>query len=148
MVTVDKVDVSSKAQVNDFVELHFRLYKNCPQWVPPFKDDIRTMLNPNKHPFYEHSDAEFFVARRNGEVVGRIAALENKPFNKYHGKKEAEFYLYDTINDREVSDALFEPDDTPWKPLRPNAERHPLNVDHLAAAIGEPLALLRMVRDC
>ncbi len=107
MVKVDKVDISSKAQVNEFVELHYRLYKNCPQWVPPFKDDIRTMMNPAKHPFYEHSDAEFFIARRDGEVVGRIAALENKPFNKYHGTKEGVFYLYDTINDREVSDALF-----------------------------------------
>ncbi len=107
MVKVEKVDISSKAQVNEFVDFHYHLYKSCPQWVPPFKDDIRNMMNPNKHPFYEHSEAEFYIAHRDGEVVGRIAALENKPFNKYHGTKEGVFYLYDTINDQEVSDALF-----------------------------------------
>lgn len=65
-------------------------------------------MNPNKHPFYEHSDAEFFIARRDGEVVGRIAGLENKPYNKYHEAHQAVFYLYDTINDQEVSNALFD----------------------------------------
>ncbi len=107
MVTVDKVDINSKAQVKEFVDFHFNLYKGCPQWVPPFREDIRIMMNPNKHPFYEHSEAEFYIAHRDGEVVGTISALENKPFNKYHGTKEGVFYNYDTINDREVSDALF-----------------------------------------
>ncbi len=51
------------------------------------------MLNPKKHPYYDHSDAEFFYAEKNGKIVGRIAALENKPFNKYHDTKDAEFYL-------------------------------------------------------
>jgi len=57
MLTIDKVDISSKAQVNEFVMFHYSLYKNCPQWVPPFISDIKMMMNPNKHPFYEHSDA-------------------------------------------------------------------------------------------
>jgi len=108
MVTVDKVDISSKSQVNDFVMFHYKLYQNCPQWVPPFIDDIKTTMNPNKHPFYEHSDAEFFVARRNGEIVGRIAAMEIKPYNKYHGTNQAAFNYFDTIDDQEVANALFE----------------------------------------
>lgn len=108
MLTIDKVDISSKAQVNEFVMFHYSLYKNCPQWVPPFISDIKMMMNPNKHPFYEHSDAEFFIARRDGEVVGRIAGLENKPYNKYHEAHQAVFYLYDTIDDQEVSNALFD----------------------------------------
>ncbi len=65
------------------------------------------MLNPDKHPYYEHSDAEFFVAKRGNEIVGRIGAMENKPFNKYHESKKAQFYLYDTIDDQDVSNALF-----------------------------------------
>jgi GNAT superfamily N-acetyltransferase len=65
------------------------------------------MMNPEKHPYYEHSDAEFFIAERDGEAVGRIAALENKPFNQYHATKDAEFYLFECVNDQQVADALF-----------------------------------------
>ncbi len=64
------------------MKFHYDLYKNCPQWVPPFIADIKMMLNKQKHPFYEHSDADFFVAKRDGKVVGRIAAMENKPYNQ------------------------------------------------------------------
>lgn len=107
MIEVRQIDTTNKKQVHQFVQFHYDLYKNCPQWVPPFYADIKTMLNRNKHPFYEQSDADFFIAIRDGQVVGRIAGLENRPFNQYHNKKEAIFYLYDCIDDQEVSDALF-----------------------------------------
>jgi hypothetical protein len=108
MLQVEMIDTSSKAQVNRFVEFHYHLYKNCPQWVPPFYTDIKTMLNRNKHPFYEHSDADFFLATRDNEVVGRLAIMENKPFNKYHGTHKVQFYLFDTIDDVEAPKVLFE----------------------------------------
>jgi len=107
MIQVQQIDVSNKSQVNQFIQFHYDLYKNCPQWVPPFYSDIKTMLNPNKHPFYDQSEADFFIAIKDGKVVGRVGGLENKPFNQYHNKKEAMFYLYDCIEDQEVSDALF-----------------------------------------
>lgn len=107
MVEIQKVDLGNKAQVKEFIDFHYQLYENCPQWVPPFKTDIRTMMNPNKHPFYEHSEAEFFIARRGNEIVGRIGALVNKPFNQYHQSKKAQFYLFDCIDDQESADALF-----------------------------------------
>jgi hypothetical protein len=65
------------------------------------------MLNKNKHPFYDHSEADFFIARQKGKIVGRIAALENKPYNQYHHSGQAAFYLFDSINDQEVANALF-----------------------------------------
>jgi hypothetical protein len=108
MINIHKVDLNSKAEVNRFVQIPFDLYEGHPQWTPPFISDVKTMLNPQKHPFYEHSDAEFFIAEKDGKDVGRIAALENKPFNKYHDAKDAEFYLFESINDQEVADALFE----------------------------------------
>ena len=108
MVSIHKVDLSSKAEVNRFIQLPFDLYEGHPQWVPPFIVDVKTMLNPDKHPYYEHSEAEFFVVERDGALVGRIAALENKPFNRYHDAKDAEFYLFESINDQEVANALFE----------------------------------------
>jgi hypothetical protein len=107
MVNILKVDLGSKPEVNRFVQFPFDLYAGHPQWVPPFRVDVKTMLNPDKHPYYEHSDAEFFIAEREGEIFGRIAALENKPFNLYHQSKDAEFYLFECIDDQEVADALF-----------------------------------------
>ena len=107
MLTIEKVDTDNKSQVKRFVEFYYQLYKNCPQWVPPLYMDAYIPLNRKKHPFYEHSDADFFLAVRDGKDVGRIAALENKPFNKYHKTKDAEFYFFDSINDQEVAKVLF-----------------------------------------
>ena len=108
MITIRKVDIHSKDEVDRFVQVPFDLYEGHPQWVPPFITDIKTMMNPAKHPYYDHSDAEFFIAEKDGVAVGRIAALENKPFNIYHDKKDAEFYLFECVNDQEVANTLFE----------------------------------------
>jgi hypothetical protein len=64
-------------------------------------------LNRRKHPFHEHSDVDFFLAVRDGRDVGRIAAIENKPFNKYHNTKKADFYFFECENDPEAAGALF-----------------------------------------
>jgi len=107
MVTIDKIDTSSKTQVRRFIEFSFRLYNQHPQWVPPLFIDAEAQLNRNKHPFYEHSEADFFIATRQGRVVGRIAALHNRRFNQYHGTKQGQFYLFDCEEDDEAARALF-----------------------------------------
>lgn len=108
MVSVEKIDTSSKAQVERFIRLPFRLYKDDPHWVPPLWVDMRMALNPRRHPFYEHSDAEFFVATRNGRDVGRITAIENRRFNQFHGTRKAQFFFFESEEDQEVADALFD----------------------------------------
>ncbi|NMB53190.1 MAG: hypothetical protein GYA15_00685 [Leptolinea sp.] len=107
MITVEQIDLANKHQVDEFVMLPFRLYKNHPQWVPPFINDIKLMLNKKKHPFYELNDADFFAVYRDGQMVGRIAAMENRSFNEYHKTKKAQFYLFDIENDQEAANALF-----------------------------------------
>ncbi len=107
MLTIEKVDLSNKSQVKRFVQFPHRLYKDCPQWVPPLDVDAYAQLDPKKHPFYEHSDVEFFLAVRDGRDVGRIAAIENRPFNEYHGTKESDFYFFECENDPEAAAALF-----------------------------------------
>ncbi|MEP0804425.1 MAG: hypothetical protein HRF47_02980 [Chloroflexota bacterium] len=108
MLTIEKVDTGNKKQVKRFVELPHRLYENCPQWVPLINLDAYTYLNRKKHPFHEHSDVDFFLAVRDGRDVGRIAAIENKPFNEYHKTKKANFYFFDCEDDQEAAAALFE----------------------------------------
>ncbi len=107
MLSIEKVDTSNKPQVTRFVQFYYDLYKNCPEWVPPMYMDAYLPLNRKKHPFFEHSDADFFLALDNGKVVGRICAGENKPFNNYHQTRKAQFYFFDAINDQQVANLLF-----------------------------------------
>jgi hypothetical protein len=108
MLTIEKIDTENKGQVKRFIKLPYRLYKDCPQWVPLLDVDAYAYLNRKKHPFHEHSDVDFFLAVRDGQDVGRIATIENKPFNQYHDTKKANFYFFDCENDQEATDALFE----------------------------------------
>lgn len=108
MLTVEKIDTNIKAMVRRFVKIPYRLYENHPQWVPPLYIDAEMQLNRKKHPFYGHSDADFFIVIRDGRDVGRIAALENRRFNEYHGTRQAQFYLFDCEDDEEAARLLFE----------------------------------------
>lgn len=106
MLEIIKVD--TKALRKEFVEFQYDLYRDCKQFVPPFKNDIYAMMNEKKHPFYDHSISEFFLAKRDGKVVGKLSMLINRPFNEFHGTKDSEFYLFDCIDDQEVANALFD----------------------------------------
>ncbi|NMC85948.1 MAG: hypothetical protein GYA58_11740 [Anaerolineaceae bacterium] len=109
MFKIEKIDTSNKKQVDEFVQFQYDLYKGTPQFCPPFRGDIKLMLNRDKHPFYEHSIADFFVVRdENGKIVGRIAAMMNKLFNEYHKVKKAQFYLFECIDNQEVANMLFQ----------------------------------------
>ncbi|MEJ2262626.1 MAG: hypothetical protein P8X95_04230 [Anaerolineales bacterium] len=108
MISIEKVDTLSKSQVNRFVRIPFELYKNHPQWVPPPLIDAKTNLNRQKHPFFEHSDGDFFIAVADDRDVGRIAVFENRRFNDYHKSRIAQFYYFDCEEDQEIANKLFE----------------------------------------
>jgi hypothetical protein len=108
MVAIEKIDTSSKKQVNRFVEIPYQLYKGNRNWVPPLRIDARMYLNRNKHPFYEHSDADFFIAVQDGRDIGRLAVLENRRFNEYHHKKVAQFYFFECEENFAAAQALFD----------------------------------------
>jgi hypothetical protein len=103
-----QIDITNSADVRRFVTLPFQLYRNCAHWVPPLLSEGYTVLNRQKHPFYEHSDAAFFVVINGSEVVGRIAALENRHYNAHKGSQTAFFGYFDCVDDREAACLLFE----------------------------------------
>lgn len=105
---IEIIPVETKKEKKAFVEFQYELYKDVPQFVPPFKADVYMQLNKEKHPWYEHSESDQWIAQRDGKVVGRIAALENKRFNDFHKTKQGSFYLFDCINDQDVANALFD----------------------------------------
>ena len=66
--------VASKADKKAFIDLAFRLNAGDPNWVPPLKDEVNGLITPGKNPWFEHAEGAFFLAERDGKVVGRISA--------------------------------------------------------------------------
>ncbi len=104
---IRKIDTSSRGDVRRFIELPWAIYRGCEQWVPPLVDDVKTMMNRRSYPFYQHSDADFFLAERDGRAVGRIAVLENRHYNEHWSSHTAFFYLFDAFDDAEAASGLF-----------------------------------------
>ncbi len=102
-----EIDTTDRRQVQQFIELPFRLYKDTPQWVPPLAPDMRRMLQRHKHPFYQHSQAAFWLALDGERVAGRLAALDNRRFNQFNRKQTAFFYLFECENSPAAAQGLF-----------------------------------------
>jgi len=102
------IPVETPQTLREFIRLPWKIYKGDPYWVPPLIMDMKKLLDKKKHPFHLHSTADYFLARRNGEYVGRIAAILNNNHNKFHSEQTAFFGFFETINDAEVAAALFE----------------------------------------
>jgi len=98
---------SSPRDRDDFIKFPWRIYRNDPVWVPPLIIERRAFLNRKKHPFYLHGDAELFLARRNGEIVGRIMASDDPRYNSLHRTNVGCFGLFESIDDVDVAIALF-----------------------------------------
>src|SRR4030042_3557157 len=99
------IDTENRQDVRRFIEFPFELYRDSLEWVPPLTGDMRLILNKKKHPYFEHSAAEFLLAEEGGKTLGRVAVLDNRVYNEYQKKRTAFFYLFDAIEDKEVSRA-------------------------------------------
>jgi GNAT superfamily N-acetyltransferase len=101
--------VRSKADRRAFIDLPYRLYENDPLWVPPLKSDVAELLDPSRHPFYQHGRAELFLARdADGRVVGRIAAVRNDLHVEVHKEPVGFFGFFECERDPELAAALFD----------------------------------------
>ena len=92
----------------EFIRIPWSIYEGDPNWVPPLVMDMKTALDRDKHPFYQHSDAVFYVAYRDGRAVGRIAAIDNARHVEFHDERVGFFGFFECIDDAEVAGALFE----------------------------------------
>lgn len=101
-------EMITKKDMKQFVLFPFSIYKNNPYWVPPIISEELEVLNKEKNPAFENAEARFFVAIKNGEIVGRIAAIINWYEVKEQHIKKMRFGWYDVIDDVEVSKALIE----------------------------------------
>ena len=106
MAGIEVVAVDDKQALNEFVELPFAIYGDDPYWVPQLRIAVKELLDREKHPFYANAEAEFFLARRDGKVVGRIAAIIDRNHNRFHEEKAGFFGFFECVNDVEVARAL------------------------------------------
>jgi hypothetical protein len=100
--------VESARDLKKFIDLPYRLHRGDPQWVPQLRMDMNTLLSRTKNPFFQHSDAQYYLAERNGEVVGRIAAIHNRQHNNYYKDSVGFFGFFETVNDQVVVNGLFD----------------------------------------
>jgi len=98
--------VASRRARDEFIKFPWRIYRDDPAWVPPLIIERRQFINRKRHPFYRHGDAELFLARRDGKVVGRIMASDDPHYNELHGTNVGCFGLFETVDDDTVSAAL------------------------------------------
>ena len=98
---------NDKKRWNSFIKFPYSLYKKNPYWVPPLLSDQKILLNQNKHPFYHHAQANFFLAVMDNRIVGRIAAIVDKNHNQVHNEKTGFFGFFETIKNYQVAEKLF-----------------------------------------
>ncbi len=98
--------VASKADLNEFIEVPYRLRRNDPQWVPPLRFERRQFLDRSKNPWFHHAEAEFFLCERDGEVVGRICAHVDARWDEFQAGNDGMFGFFDAVDDPEVFEAL------------------------------------------
>jgi len=99
-------EVKSNADRKAFVALPFELYKNNPYWVPPLKSGELKMLIPEQNPAFEFCDAAFWLAGKNGKIVGRIGAIIHNLSNQKMNEQMGRFTRFESVDDVEVVDAL------------------------------------------
>lgn len=100
--------VRSRRDLEAFIALPYELHRNDPVWTAPLRRDVRVLLSRKENPFFEHAEAEYFLARSGGEVVGRIAAIQNRLHNEFHADSTGFFGLFESTDDAAVAKALFD----------------------------------------
>jgi len=98
------------ADLSRFIGFPYRLHRGDSMWVAPLRMEVAKLLDRARNPFFQHAEAEYFLAEQGGAVVGRIAAITNANHAKAH-PDEAHvgfFGFFECVNDQAVADTLFD----------------------------------------
>jgi GNAT superfamily N-acetyltransferase len=97
---------AGKADMKQFIELPYRLHSAQAEWVPPLRFERKEFLDRKKNPYFEHAEGEYFLAERDGRVVGRISAMVDPRWDEYRGGSDGMFGFIEFEDDAEVVAAL------------------------------------------
>ncbi|MCP5052464.1 MAG: hypothetical protein GY940_35175 [bacterium] len=106
-MSVEIKEVKNKKDLKRFVKVPYPIYKDNEYWFPQLDMDEMEIFNPKKNPAYDVSESRQFIAYKNGKAVGRIAGILSHVANEKYDTKNLRFGWFDTIEDPEVSNALF-----------------------------------------
>ncbi len=101
-------EVRDQKGLKQFVRFPFQVYRGNEYWIPPIINDELKQLTPDSNPFFQDLDAKFWVAWKNGRIVGRIGAIVNHAYNKKNGVKMGLITRMEFFDDPEVSKGLFD----------------------------------------
>jgi hypothetical protein len=103
-----EIDTSNHYRTQQFIDLPFKIYRDTPQWVPPLSTDLKRIFDKQHNPFYQHSNASFFLATSaDGAAIGRLAVLNNQHYNDFNHEQTAFFYLFECMQNPVASYELF-----------------------------------------
>jgi GNAT superfamily N-acetyltransferase len=99
--------VTTKAELKEFIEFPYALYKNHSHWVPPLRILQKDLLNQEKNPFFRNAEMAMFLAESNGKLAGRIAAIHNRTYNEFTGTNSGFFGFFECDDNQKVANLLF-----------------------------------------
>ena len=105
---VRTIDPQNPRDLDRWVRLPFELYKHNDLWVPPLISSEASLFDADRHPFYQHSTAEFLVAEEEGQILGRIALIHNRRYNELCRKNVGFFGFFEVVEDIRAARALFQ----------------------------------------
>jgi len=103
---VEVAAIDGKQALKEFIRFPYSVYRGDAKWVPPLEIAMKELLDREKHPFYLNAQAEFYLARQNGRVVGRIAAIVDRAHNQFHEESAGFFGFFECVDDLAVAEAL------------------------------------------
>ncbi|TET96004.1 MAG: GNAT family N-acetyltransferase [Candidatus Zixiibacteriota bacterium] len=106
MSTIEVVEVESASQLRKFIAYPNELYKDDPNYVAPLTSERLEFFDFKKNPFYRSAKAKLFLARRNGQIAGRIATCVNFNHNEFHGEQTGFFGFFDCPDNHEIASML------------------------------------------
>lgn len=107
-MSVEIKKVTTKSELKRFIRFNYEFYKDNPYSVPDLYDDMLNTFSPKKNAAFEFCEADYFLALRDGKIVGRVAAIINRRANETWNRKTVRFGWIDFIDDMEVSTALID----------------------------------------
>ena len=100
--------VQSKKDLSDFIKFPWKVYRDDPLWVPPLIADRKDFFNPQKNPFFKHSEVVFYLAENKGDAVGRVCGIWNRNHIDFHQEKAGFFGFFECVKDFEVAKLLLD----------------------------------------
>ena len=107
MSDIRVITVQSRRDRRRFLNLPWKLYQDDPLWIPPLRLDQKELLNYRSHPFYEQNEIQTFLVEKDGEAVGRIAAILNRGHIERYNQQLGFWGFFECIDDQEAADAIF-----------------------------------------